>query len=98
MLPSPTDTSFTDLARRIHRSIMVFERYKREPGRREAYYLLLAIRCLDEGRVDDGHQAMRAAENIQVIPATDAAASKFYDEVTAADLRAALRKVVRRED
>lgn len=85
------------LVRRIHRFIQVLERFKRQPGRREAYYALLAIDCLRDGRFGDGAEAMNAAERVEAIPMTVSDLPGLHDNTTASDLRAALRSVVRGE-
>lgn len=91
------ESSRTDLSRRIHRSVLVLERYKRAPSRREAYYVLLAIECLRDGRFGDGAEAMNAAERVDAIPMTVSDMPGLHDDMTAADLRNALRCVLRTE-
>ncbi len=86
------------LSRRIHRFLVVFERYGRRPNRREAYYLMLAIECLKDARYEDGEAAMSAAERVDAVPEPAASTSGLHEDTTAAELRAALRLVIRRED
>lgn len=58
------------LTRRIHRYLLVLERYLRRPTQREAYCILLAVECVREGRVADDIEAMNAAKHIDAIPVT----------------------------
>ena len=47
------------LVRRIHLFLTVFERFGRNPNRREGYYTLLAIECLRAETYEEGDQAMQ---------------------------------------
>lgn len=85
------------LVRRIHRFLTVFERFGRNPNRREGYYALLAIECLRAERYEEGDQAMLAAETLEAIPQERATLPGLHDETTVADLRAALRSVIREQ-
>lgn len=85
------------LVRRIHRFLTVFERYGRNPNRREGYYTLLAIECLRAERYEEGEQAMLAAETLEAIPPERATLPGPHDEATTADLRTALRSAIREQ-
>lgn len=86
------------LSQRVHRFVLVLERYKRNPNRREAYHVLSAIDCLKEERYDAGMAAIRAAEHVEPIPDGVVLMRGLHDDITVAELREALRKVVRVPD
>ncbi len=88
------DATHGALGRRIHRFLVVFERYARRPNRREAYYLMLAIECLRDARYKDGEAAMSAAERLDAVPEPAASTPGLHEHTTAADVRAALRLVI----
>lgn len=83
------------LCQRIHRFVLVLERFRRNPNRREAYHILLAIESLREGRYEAGLEAVRAAEHVAPIPEALALLPGLHDDMTAGELRQALRAVVR---
>lgn len=83
------------LCQRIHRFVLVLERFRRNPNRREAYHILSALELLREGRYDAGIEAVRAAEHVAPIPDGLALLPGLHDDMTAAELRQALRAVVR---
>lgn len=83
------------LCQRIHRFVLVLERFRRNPNRREAYHILSAIESLREGRYDAGMEAIRAAEHVAPIPEGLALLPGLHDDMTAGELREALRAVVR---
>lgn len=86
------------LCQRVHRFVLVLERYKRNPNRREAYHVLSAIDCLKEQRYDAGLDAIRAAEHVEPIPDGVVLMRGLHDDITVGELREALRKVVRTPD
>lgn len=83
------------LCQRIHRFVLVLERFRRNPNRREAYHILSAIESLREGRFDAGMDAVRAAEHVAPIPEGLALLPGLHDDMTAGELREALRAAVR---
>lgn len=91
-LADPTRLS---LSQRIHRFVLVLERFKRNPNRREAYHVLSAIEALREGRYEAGLQCIRAAELVAPIPEGLALLPGLHDDMTAGELRQALRALVR---
>ena len=89
------DATRHSLCQRIHRFVLVLERFRRNPNRREAYHILSAIESLREGQYEAGLEAVRAAEHVAPIPDGLALLRGLHDDMTAADLRQALRAVVR---
>lgn len=83
------------LCQRVHRFVLVLERYKRNPNRREAYHVLSAIDCLREQRYDAGIDAIRAAEHVDPIPDGVVLMRGLHDNITVGELRDALRAIVR---
>lgn len=83
------------LCQRIHRFVLVLERFRRNPNRREAYHILSAIESLREGQFEAGMEAVRAAEHVDPIPDGLALLPGLHDDMTATELRQALRAVVR---
>ena len=83
------------LCQRIHRFVLVLERFRRNPNRREAYHILSALELLREGRYDAGLEAVRAAEHVAPIPDGLALRPGLHDDMTTSELRQALRAVVR---
>lgn len=89
------DATRHSLCQRIHRFVLVLERFRRNPNRREAYHVLSAIEALREGRYDVGMEAIRAAEHVAPIPDGLALLPGLHDDMTGTDLRQALRAVMR---
>jgi hypothetical protein len=89
------DATRLTLSQRIHRFVLVLERFKRNPNRREAYHVLSAIEALREGRYEAGLQCIRAAELVSPIPEGLALLPGLHDDMTAGELRRALRALVR---
>lgn len=89
------DATRLTLCQRIHRFVLVLERFRRNPNRREAYHVLSAIESLREGRYEAGVKAIRAAEHVEPIPDGLAILPGLHDDMTATELRQALRALVR---
>ena len=94
-MSNSADASRLELSRRIDSFVVVFERYGRHPNRREAYYLMWAIECLRSARYDDGEGAVAAAQRLDRLPEPAASIPGLHEHTTAADLRAALKLVIR---
>ncbi len=89
------DATRHSLCQRIHRFVLVLERFRRNPNRREAYHVLSALEALRDGRYDVGMEAVRAAEHVDPIPEGLAVLPGLHDDMTATELRQALRTVMR---
>lgn len=94
-MTDPADVTRHTLCQRIHRFVLVLERYKRNPNRREAYHVLSAIDCVKEERYAEGIEAIRAAEHVDPIPDGVVLMRGLHDEITVGELRESLRKTVR---
>lgn len=94
-MTDPADVTRHTLCQRIHRFVLVLERYKRNPNRREAYHILSAIDCVKEERYAEGIEAIRAAEHVEPIPDGVVLMRGLHDEITVGELRESLRKTVR---
>lgn len=92
------DATRLTLCQRIHRFVLVLERFKRNPNRREAYHALSAIEALREGRYEAGLECIRAAEFVAPIPEGLALLRGLHDDMTATELRQALRALIRPVD
>lgn len=97
-MTDPADATRSILSQRIHRFVLVLERYKRNPNRREAFHVLSALECLQEERYAAGLEAIRAAEHVEPIPDGVALMRGLHDDITVGELREALRKMVRAAD
>jgi hypothetical protein len=80
-----------ELAQRLEPQVKALERVKRDPNRREAYYLLVALDCLKAGASEDGLEAMLKAERVAPLPAA-AARRGPHDATTTEDLRGRLKQ------
>ena len=76
-----------DLAQRLDRQIKALERARRNPNRREAYYLLAALECLKSGSSEEGLEAMLKAERVAPLPPEAAVQRGPYDATTTQELR-----------
>jgi hypothetical protein len=83
------------IVQRLHRMLQGIERAKRNPNRREAYHLGVAIEHAYAGELAESEQAIRSAERVDPIPAEVAAQPGLNQPPTVAQLRAALDQVAR---
>jgi hypothetical protein len=88
--PSVSET-LRELARRLERQVKALERAKRDPNRREAYYLLAALECLKSGASGEGLEAMLKAERVAPLPPAAAVQRGPYDATTTQELRGRLK-------
>lgn len=93
-MAATADATRHSLYQRIHRFVLVLERYKRNPNRREAYHVLSALECVENQRYEAGVEAIRAAEHVEPIPDGVVLMRGLHDEITTAALREALRKMM----
>ena len=68
MAPNPTATARRNVAYRINRFLNVLQVARRQPNRRELYWLREALLNLQEGRYPAGEEAMDKAERTLAIP------------------------------
>lgn len=78
------------VARRIQRFLAGLERARRQPNRREAYYICTAMEHLQAGRVAESEEALRSAERLNPVPPDIAAQLSFNETPTVEELRIAV--------
>ena len=83
-----------DLIRRIRRFVAILERVRRQPNRREAYHVLLALQCLQAGSYEEGEQAMRDAEHVVALPAALSGVQGIHEKMTTQQLKARLAEIL----
>jgi hypothetical protein len=76
-----------DVAQRIARFLRGLERARRQPNRREAYHLRVALEHLRAAQYADSDEAMRSAERCAPLPAQVASLVTTNDPVTVAQLQ-----------
>ena len=82
------------LAQRIDRFVKGLERAKRAPNRRESHHVVAALRCLHDGRYEEGRLAMMNAERVAPLPPEAANLVKSNDPESVPELRAALDAIL----
>lgn len=82
------------LAQRIDRFIKGLERAKRAPNRRESHHVVAALRCLHDGRYEEGRLAMINAERVAPLPPEAANLVKSNEPESVPELRAALDAIL----
>ena len=82
------------LAQRIDRFIKGLERAKRAPNRRESHHVVAALRCLHDGRYEEGQVAMINAERVAPLPPEAANLVNSNEPESVHELRAALDAIV----
>ncbi|WP_421997315.1 hypothetical protein [Reyranella sp.] len=88
------DTDFGELTRRFERFVATLERVRRQPNRREAYHLLVALECFAAGDAAGAERAIQNAERLAALPAAVAAMSGIHDHMTTQDLRRRLQQAL----
>jgi hypothetical protein len=83
------------IVQRLHRMLHGIERAQRNPNRREAYHIALAIEHVDAGQFAESEEAIRSAERVDPIPPAIAAETSLNVPPTVSQLRAALEQVAR---
>jgi hypothetical protein len=83
------------IVQRLHRMLQGIERARRNPNRREAYHLGMAIEHVHAGAFPESEQAIQSAERVDPIPPEIAAQPGLNQPPTVAQLRAALDQVAR---
>ena len=87
-------TPHPDVALRIGRFLRGLERARRQPNRREAYHLRLALEHLRAEQYTDSDEAMKDAERCAPLPAQVASLITTNDPVTLVQLQAQLEEVL----
>jgi hypothetical protein len=78
------------ISQRIRRFLAGLERVRRQPNRREAYHICVAIEHLDAGRLSESEEALRKAERVDPVPPDSATQLSFSETPTVGQLRTAL--------
>jgi hypothetical protein len=87
-----TDDQDARVLQRIERLLAGLERARRQPNRREAYYLCAAIEHLQAGRYPDADEATLKAERLVPVPPSVAAQLELNQPPTLTELRTAIRQ------
>ena len=87
-------TPHRDVALRIGRFLRGLERARRQPNRREAYHLRLALEHLRTEQYADSDEAMKNAERCAPLPAQVASLITTNEPVTVAQLQGQLEEVL----
>lgn len=82
------------LVRRIDRFVKGLERARRTPNRRESHHAIEALRCLQDGRYEEGQTAMANAERVAPLPPEAAALLESNQPAGVRELRAALDAIL----
>ena len=80
------------ITQRVQRMLAGIERAGRNPNRREAYHIAMAIEHLRSGRLAESEEALRKADRVEPIPPDVAAQTAFNEVPTVAQLRMALKR------
>jgi len=81
------------VVRRIQRFLAGFEPAQRQPNRREAYHICMAMEHLQAGRLEESEDALRKADRVDPM-APDIAARAGYNETpTVEQLQIALDRL-----
>ena len=80
-------TPHRDVAQRIGRFLRGLERARRQPNRREAYHLRLALEHLRAAQYADSDEAMKNAERCAPLPAQVASLITTNEPVTVIQLQ-----------
>jgi hypothetical protein len=93
--PAAVDgTPHPDVALRIGRFLRGLERARRQPNRREAYHLRLALEHLRAGQHADSDEAMKNAERCAPLPAQVASLVTTNEPVTVVQLQGQLDEIL----
>ncbi|MFZ5784627.1 MAG: hypothetical protein ACOY4R_30905 [Pseudomonadota bacterium] len=92
-MPADPQEAPRQLAQRIERFVAALERARRQPNRREAYHVLVALEHFEAGDFSAGEQAMVDAEQLAPLPAPVVAMTGIHDRMTTQQLRERLAGV-----
>lgn len=87
-------TPHRDVAQRIGRFLRGLERARRQPNRREAYHLRLALEHLRSSQFADSDEAMKNAERCAPLPAQVASLVTTNETLTVVQLQSQLEEVL----
>lgn len=93
--PTARATARRNVADRIDRFLIALERAKRDPNRRELFWLREALAGLEESHYPDGENAMDNAERAMPIPEHAAGDPGTNPGMTVTELRGLLEGITR---
>jgi hypothetical protein len=81
------------VVRRIQRFLAGLERARRQPNRREAYHICMAMEHLQAGRIEESEDSLRKADRVDPVPPDVAAQAAYNETPTVEQLRIALDRL-----
>lgn len=96
--PAAPATARHALAHRIRRFVSALQRFRRNPNRREAYHVVEALQCLQEGQYEEGEAAVLRAEKVAPLPASIADKASAYETLTTDQICDGLDAIMRMEE
>ncbi len=83
----------TNVVRRIRRFLDGLKRARRQPNRREAYHICMAIEHLQAGRLSDSETSLQKADRRDPIPPGIATQATYNELPTVEQLQVALDRL-----
>ena len=81
------------VVRRIQRFLAGLERARRQPNRREAYHICMAMEHLQAGRLPESEDSLRSADRVDPMPPDIADQPAYNQPPTVEQLRIALDRL-----
>jgi hypothetical protein len=81
------------ISQRIRRFLAGLERARRQPNRREAYHICMAMEYLHAGQLSESEEALCKAERVDPVPADSTTQLPFNEPPTVELLRTALDRL-----
>ena len=82
-----------NVVRRIRRFLAGIEHARRQPNRREAYHICMAMEHLQAGRLSESQDSLRKADRVDPIPPDIAARTSYNETPTVEQLQIALDRL-----
>lgn len=83
----------SNVVRRIRRFLAGLESARRQPNRREAYHICMAIEHLETGEIPESEEALRKADQRDPMPPNVASQVAYNETPTVQQLRAVLDRL-----
>src|SRR5215471_10941460 len=83
----------SSVVRRIQRFLAGLERARRQPNRREAYHICMAMEHLHAGRLKESEDALHKADRVDPVPSDIATQAAYNETPTVEQLQIALDKL-----
>jgi hypothetical protein len=97
-MSAAAETAREGLIRHVRRFVSILEGFRRQPNRREAYHVLVALECLQAGNYEEGEKAMRDAEHLIALPAEVSGLLGIHEKMTTHELSVRLAEILGRDD